>query len=278
MGRDWFKLRKWCIKRYKEGWSISKICSHAQISRMSFYRYLNRHRLYGITALRERSHRPYTIHRTPSSVVSQIIHIRNQYRWGPNKIEAWLKRNGMQVGHTTIHKILCGHGMNNPIDRPRKTWGRKRFARSKPNELWQCDWKLTSNDEWMVTYLDDYSRFVVASEIYHYPRRSYCIKLLRRCIEEYGKPVQILTDRGAQFFSVRGGTSCFTHFCRNNGIEHIVASKRRPTTIGKVESWHKAYEYEKKVSHNEFVRYWNYERLHQGIGYKIPCELYLGRV
>ena len=73
----------------------------------------------------------------------------------------------------------------------------------------------------MVTYLDDYSRYVIASEVYHYPRGSYCIKLLRRCIKEHGKPVQLLTDRGTQFFSVRGGTSCFTQFCRNNGIEHI---------------------------------------------------------
>jgi|GEM_PF-6994397 response regulator of citrate/malate metabolism len=40
MGRDWFRLRKWYIRMYNEGWGITKICSHAQISRMSFYRYL----------------------------------------------------------------------------------------------------------------------------------------------------------------------------------------------------------------------------------------------
>ena len=145
-------------------------------------------------------------------------------------------RDDIHVGHTTIYKILCEHGLNNPIGKPRKTWGKRRFVRSKPNELWQCDWKLTEQDDWMITYLDDYSRYIIGSEIYHNPKACYAIRLLRLCINRYAKSVQILTDRGTQFVPVHGGTSAFTQFCKERDIEHIVASKRRPTTIGKVES------------------------------------------
>ncbi|MGA3298146.1 MAG: IS481 family transposase, partial [Candidatus Bathyarchaeia archaeon] len=91
-----------------------------------------------------------------------------------------------------------------------------------------------------------------------------------------GKPDQILTDRGTQFYPARGGVSEFTKFCTGNGIEHIVTSVRRPSTIGKIEAFHKTYVYEASIypTHKEFINYWNYERPHQGIGYLHPADIY----
>ncbi len=225
-----------------------------------------------------KSTKPHTIYRTPDNTVNRVIELRETYGWGPDKIEHWLMREQINVSHATIYKILCKHSLNNPIRSPRRQWRKTRFERAKPNELWQCDWKLTVDDEWMITYLDDYSRFVIGSEIYHNPNTKNTIALLKQCIDQHGKPEQILTDRGTQFTSVNSVMSQFTSYCANKGIEHIKASVRRPSTIGKVESWHRAYEYEKNVSHNMFVKYWNYNRPHQGIGYLIPCELYFKRV
>jgi len=95
-------------------------------------------------------------------------------------------------------------------------------------------------------------------------------------MKTYGKPRQILTDRGIEFYPTKGETSAFTEFCSGNGIKHIVASVRRPSTIGKIEAFHKAYENEAWMfdSHRGFIRYWNYERPHQGIGYLYPADVY----
>ncbi len=95
-------------------------------------------------------------------------------------------------------------------------------------------------------------------------------------MRRYGKPEQILTDRGAQFYPARGGASEFTEFCSGNEIEHIVASVRRPSTMGKIEAFHKAYVYEVWMfpTHEGFVSYWNYGRPHQGIGYLYPADVY----
>ncbi len=92
----------------------------------------------------------------------------------------------------------------------------------------------------------------------------------------YGKPDQILTDQGTQFHPARGDLSAFTEFCSGNGIEHIMASIRRPSTIGKIEAFHKAYTYEAWMfkTHQEFIHYWNYQRPHQGIGYLYPADIY----
>jgi transposase InsO family protein len=167
-------------------------------------------------------------------------------------------------------------GLNNPIPNPRRVWGKRRFQRPHSNNLWQADFKLTEQDEWMISFLDDHSRFIPGSRIHHNPTAQHAIQLLKESISQYGKPDQILTDRGTQFYPARGGVSEFTKFCTGNGIEHIVTSVRRPSTIGKIEAFHKAYVYEASIypTHKEFVNYWNYERPHQGIGYLYPADIY----
>ena len=135
---------------------------------------------------------------------------------------------------------------------------------------------MTDEDEWMISYLDDHSRFVPGSEIHHDPTGEHAINLLEDCIRQYGKPDQILTDQGTQFHPARGDVSAFTEFCTGKGIEHIKASIRRPSTIGKIEVFHKAYDNEAWMfnSHQEFIHYWNYERPHQGIRYLYPADIY----
>jgi len=166
--------------------------------------------------------------------------------------------------------------MNNPIPKPRRAWRKRRFEREHSNNLWQADFKLIEHDEWIISYLDDHSRFIPGSSIHHNSTAEHAINLLEESVRRYGRPDQILTDRGLQFYPARGGVSEFTEFCTGNGIEHIVASVRRPSTIGKVEAFHKAYVYEAWIypAHQAFVNYWNYERPHQGIGYLYPADVY----
>jgi transposase InsO family protein len=52
--------------------------------------------------------------------------------------------------------------------------------------------------------------------------------------------------------------------------------KRRPTTIGKIEAFHKAYEVESHLfnRHWSFIRYYNYTRLHEALNYLTPAAIY----
>jgi transposase InsO family protein len=116
---------------------------------------------------------------------------------------------------------------------------------------------MTEQDDWMISYLGDHSRFIAGSRIHHNPTTSHAIHLLRESINQYGKPHEILTDRGTQFYPARGGVSEFTEWCTGNGIQHIVASVRRPSTIGKIEAFHKAYVCEAWMfsTHQQFIHY-----------------------
>lgn len=61
-----------------------------------------------------------------------------------------------------------------------------------------------------------------------------------------------------------------------SGIQHIVASKRVPITIGKVERYHRTYdeEYWRFKTFRAFLRYYNCKRPHQSLNYHFPAEVY----
>lgn len=278
------KRRRWIVHKKLQGWREEDIARGLKISTRTVRRWWSIYNEKGWRGLELKSRRPQTIHRKDKEVVERALELRRRYGWGPGKIAAYMKRDGINIGHNTVHRYICDAGLNKPLDNPRKTWGKKRFQREHPNSLWQADFKLAEDDNWMITYLDDHSRFVLGSEKFYDPTADNALLVLEECVDRYGKPVQILTDRGTQFYPSRkkskGETlSKFTRHCQELGIEHIVASKRRPTTIGKVEAYHKAYVFEAGMfnSLGKFVHYWNYERPHQGINYMYPAELYFNR-
>lgn len=272
--------KRWLVRGRVKGWKVVSICAHTGIHRSTFYKWWSRFQAYGWDGLERRSRRPYVIHRTPQEIGDRIVELRKRYHWGPCKIEGYLKRRGIRVGHNTVYRILCRAGLNKQLPKPRRTWGTHRFERPYPNDLWQADFKLAEDDRWVLSILDDHSRFILGVWKGWEPTSRSAISLLKTCMRRYGKPRQVLTDRGTQFHPARGGLSAFTEFCQKNGVEHIVASPRRPSTIGKVEAFHKAYAYEAWMfpSLKEFIHYWNHERPHQGINYLTPAELYLKSV
>ena len=211
------------------------------------------------------------------SLKEKIIKLRKRYEWGPNKIAGYLGHRGFAVNHHKVYSVICEAGLNHPITEPRKIWGTKRFQREHCNSLWQADFKLCNDDWWMISYQDDHSRFITGSTKIWSPTGENAITLLKKAVKRYGVPEQILTDQGTQFKPARGGTSEFDRRCSELGIEHITASVRRPTTIGKIEAFHKAYEVESHLFklHWSFIRYYNYTRPHESLNYLTPAEIYL---
>lgn len=277
MDRDLDQLKAWIIRKKQQGWSVTEICTTAKISRDMFYRWWTRYQAEGKDGFKEKSKgRPKTMI-IDDCLRKKVIKLRERYEWGPKKIAGCLKRKGYFIDHNQIYIIICDAGLNRPIASPRKTWGTKRFQREHCNSLWQADFKLCNDDNWMISYQDDRSRFITGSVKIWSPTGENAMLLLGRAVKRYGAPKQILTDQGTQFKPARGEISAFDMYCTELGIEHITASVRRPTTCGKIEAFHKAYELESHLfkMHWSFIRYYNYTRPHEGIDYFTPAEIYL---
>jgi transposase InsO family protein len=275
--RDWEKLRKWVVRHRLEEMPVSAICTQARISRKVFYFWWNRYQAQGWNGLQEKSRGRPGSPGPDDFVKEKVIKLRIRYEWGPEKIASCLSRKGYTINHNQAYKIICRAGLNHPITSPRKTWGTRRFQRERNNSLWQADFKLCSDDFWMISFQDDHSRFITGSVKVWNPTGQNAMMLLDKAVKKHGVPGQILTDQGTQFTPSRGETSAFDRHCSELGIEHIMASVRRPTTCGKIEASHKAYEHESHLfkEHWSFIRYYNYVRPHEGINYLTPAEVYL---
>ena len=256
---------------------VTAICVQAKISRKVFYFWWNRYQVEGWSGLKEKQRGRPQDPELNDALRKKVVKLRKRYDWGPNKIAGHLSHKGVIIDHNQAYHVICEAGLNHPITEPRKTWGTKRFQREHCNSLWQADFKLCSDDNWMISYQDDHSRFITGSVKIYSPTGENAMLLLDRAVKRYGVPEQILTDQGTQFKPARGGTSEFDRHCHELGIEHITASVRRPTTCGKIEAFHKAYEVESHLfkEHWSFIRYYNYTRPHEGIDYLTPAEIYL---
>lgn len=267
MERDWEKLRKWIIGRRLEGMCVTAICAQAKISRKVFYFWWNRYQAEGWSGLRIKQRGRPQGPELDDALKKKVVKLRKRYDWGPSKIAGCLNRKGFTIDHNQTYQVICDAGLNHPIGEPRKIWGTKRFQREHCNSLWQADFKLCSDNNWMISYQDDHSRFITGSVKIYSPTGENAMLLLDRAVRQYGVPKQILTDQGTQFKPARGEISAFDIHCSELGIEHITASVRRPTTCGKIEAFHKAYELESHLfnKHWSFIRYYNYTRPHEGI-------------
>ena len=277
--RDITELKRWCMRRHGEGVAAGEVYTAAQIPRSTFYDWLNRYREHGLEGLQPKSRRPHTIHRTATRTVEEVIRIRQETGWCPHKIAGYLRTQGRPVGHMTVYRILLSSGLNHPLAKPRIKRTYKHWQRKHPNSLWQCDLKLDA-PRWLITILDDHSRFVPGSEHFNEGTTENVIWLFDRAIHEFGKPREALTDHGSVFWSVRRGESSFDRYCQQQGIKHILGGIGKPTTQGKIERWFRTYdlEHSRFSLHRKFIHYYNFERPHMSLNYKTPAEVYFGHV
>ena len=154
-----------------------------------------------------------------------------------------------------------------------------RFERKFPNELWQIDLKVIENEgKWLISIFDDHSRYVLSSIKCIEGTSDRIIYLLKRTIKKYGKPLQILlTDHGSQFYNSRSKLkSDFDSFCKEHDIQHVMGSIGKPTTLGKIERWHRTYDVERPrfKRHEQFIKYYNNKRVHMSLNYMTPVQVY----
>ena len=139
--------------------------------------------------------------------------------------------------------------------------------------MWQTD--LTNwNEKIVVAYIDDHSRFVTGYGVLDNGLAVNVIRVFQDAIDIHGKPREVLTDHGTQFYNVHGGESEFDRFCAKHRINHILGSIGKPTTTGKIERFFGTFktQIENFSSVEDYVRYYNYEKPHKSLGYLVPAD------
>ena len=118
-------------------------------------------------------------------------------------------------------------------------------------------------------YEDDSSRFIVGYGVYPTPTSKYSVDVLKKVIEKYGKPEEILSDHRTTFYAVESddrdkGLTEFEKFLIKEKITLIVGRVDHHQTNGKVEKFFDIFEKKVKFfdSVDEFLNWYNFIRPH----------------
>ena len=143
---------------------------------------------------------------------------------------------------------------------------------------------------YLVTVLDDYSRFILAWKLQRDMTADSLIEVVQLAIDATGMtevPVEdhtkLLSDNGSGYVS-----RAFRDYLHLVGIHHILASPFHPQTNGKLERYHQSIKQEvnqllyQMPSDLEqaiaaFVDYYNYRRYHKALGNVTPDDVLQGR-
>jgi len=228
----------------------------------------------------------------PTALQAEIVRTKQRFpTFGLKKVRDFLKRfAGSTVSTGSVRKVLASEGLHAPVTTPRKRKAPlvRRFERSKPGELWQTDitsYVLTRSKVrvYLVVFLDDFSRYVVAWQLATQQRSQLVCEALMEGIERFGKPEEVLSDQGRQYFAWRG-KSDFQRLLAREGIRHVVARTHHPETLGKCERlwetigtelWERAQPQELGEARERLAHYfahYNHLRPHQGIDGLVPAD------
>jgi transposase InsO family protein len=229
--------------------------------------------------------------RLPDITRRSILMLKDDHPdWGCQRISDVLMRGpGLSAAPATVASILRDEGYE-LVEAPTEPHPDKvrRFERATPNDLWQTDLftfilKRQNRRVYLVAFMDDHSRYIVSYGLHASQSAALVIEVLRAGIASCGAPREVLTDNGSQYVTWRG-TSAFAKELQRRGIEHVVASPRRPQTLGKVERfwgtlWRECLQAavfidladaQARIGH--FIDYYNFRRPHQGLDGLVPAD------
>ena len=213
--------------------------------------------------------------------------------YGRPKMTELLKKEGYQINGKRVGRLMQKMGIMAIYPKP-NTSTRNKAHRVYPyllrgrditrsNEVWCADITYIRTGKgfmYLVAIMDWRSRYVIAWELSNTLDGDFCVRVLKRALA-LGKPEIFNTDQGSQFTSDR-----FTQTLLGQGIQISMDGKGRALDNVFIERLWRSLKYEMiylrqfesvpelKSAIRAYLHFYNTERIHQGLAYKTPKEVY----
>ena len=228
------------------------------------------------------------------NLMREIDEINTKYPfYGSRKIVACLRRKGYKISCRRVRKLMKKLGLEAIYPRPNLSirniehklypYLLRDVAILNIDHVWSADityLRLMHGFVYLVAIIDWHSRYVLDWEISTSLEADFCINTLERVLIN-GKCDIFNTDQGAQFTTHR-----FTKLLIDNEVKISMDGRGRALDNIFVERLWRSVKYEciylrefatvaeVKLAVKEYFKFYNYERLHQSLGYKTPSEVY----
>ena len=277
-----------------EGVNISELCRRFGVSRKTGYKWLSRYRESGVVGLEDQSRRPlHSPSQTGPVVESQVIALRESHpAWGGRKLRRRLEDQGVSgvPSASTITEILRRQGKLPASGSSPGPF--QRFERSRPNELWQMDFKghfgmVNGNRCHPLTVLDDHSRYSLVLEACGHEQGTLVQSVLSNAFRIYGLPEAMLMDNGSPWGNSRESPwTPLTVWLLRLGVRVLHGRPYHPQTQGKEERFHRTLRAEvlqgrtfadlgeSQRRFDDWRPVYNFERPHEALDLSVPGSRY----
>ena len=215
--------------------------------------------------------------------------------WSSRQVAAWIADNDyFSVSESSVFRILKREGLVRRIEVSVPASNEFRHKTTAPHQLWATDASYFRVAGWgyyyMVTVLDDFSRFILAWRLQIDMTTPSLIEVIQDAIDLTGMtdvPVEdrtrLLSDNGSGYVS-----RLFREYLQLVGIRHVLAAPYHPQTNGKLERYHQTLKRdvnqvpydvprELEVAIGKFVDFYNHRRYHKALKDIIPADMLAGR-
>ena len=285
------------IERIAAGRPVAHVAAEMGVSRKTADKWWRRWLAEGDAGLEDRSSRPHRCpHQTPARVEERIVRLRQRRKLGPARISSIVG-----IPASTVHRVLCRHGLNRIawMDRPTGQVIR-RIHTDRPGELVHVDVKklgrIPPGGGWRVHGRGNVKHHRVGYDFVHSAIDAHSRLAFSEILaNEQGVTCAGFWERAQQFFADHAITveAVMTDNARNyttsrafqqaiDGIEHRRIRPRRPQTNGKVERFNRTladeWAYARVYTSNaqrtraldRFLHTYNHHRGHTALGGEPP--------
>lgn len=155
------------------------------------------------------------------------------------------------------------------------------------NQVWCADItyiRLKHGFVYLVAIMDWSSRYILSWKVSTTLESEFCVEGLEEAIEKFGKPEIFNTDQGVQFTSEK-----FVKKLQESSIKISMDSKGRALDNVFIERFWRSLKQEKiyinvletvkeaKEGINEYIKFYNEERMHQSLKYRTPEAVYYNK-
>ncbi len=217
--------------------------------------------------------------------------------YGSRQMRDALRRQGWRVNRKRIQRLMRTMGLaavapgphtSRPHPRhPVYPYLLRRHPPQQPDDAWAADitWvPMPIGFMYLVAVIDWYSRFVLAWALSNTLEVTFCLEALESALASWGPPSIFNTDQGSQFTSLE-------HIDRLKADDIAISMDGRGRVIDNifVERLWRSVKYESiylrefpdvpslYAGLDDYFRYFNHERPHQGLGSWTPAEVYYGQ-
>ena len=220
---------------------------------------------------------------------------REMPEWRSRQLAAWLTdHRSLAVSASTVYRMLRREGLVKRVEYQLAAGQEYQHKTTGPHQLWATDASYFRVLGWgyyyMVTVMDDYSRFILAWRVQKDMTADSLIEVVQDAVDVTGMdavPVhnrtRLLSDNGPGYVS-----RAFREYVQLVGIRHILAAPYHPQTNGKLERYHQTLKRDVnqvpydvvgdlEAAIRGFVEFYNYRRYHKALKDVTPADVLEGR-